>query len=165
MNQKNLGIVIFTIIETFAVVVWRVFVMQARQVFGIIVLLVGFIAEHFKAYQTLVGPNAPKKRLFGMSGTETIIWIVHLIVFNFNPLLGISFFTVSMFFQHSVELNIFRGKSLFENIFKPEIIGFTLIESAGANGFLYLFNQELYVAATAVLFFAFLFEHVRQSKV
>lgn len=161
---RILGIILFTVLEASGIIGWKVDISLGMAALGIVILLVGFLTEHFTAFKVLTALPLPEKKLVGISASETVIWIIWLPIANFNPLLGLLFFVAAMFFQHSVEKNIFAGKPLFESLIKKEIIAFTVVEAGGATLFNVLFNQDYVLLANTALFVTLLIEHFIQAE-
>ncbi len=162
--KKLIGIIIFTIAEFAALVGWLALVLSNRNVLGIVVLAAGLILEHFLSFRTLVGKKFPVLRLAIISISESAIWIVWLILARSNPIAGFVFLVVAMFFQHSIERNVFNGKGFFDDLIKGEVVLFTIVEAIAAALWLnFVLNNDNLVGAL-ILAAGLLVEHLIQSR-
>jgi len=175
MNGKKLGgLIAFTIAELVGLVVWFQIVTAdvvtlGQQIQGIGVLVVLLIVEHFIAFATNVGGPFPSLRLVGISASETVLWVVWLLVFGlFGGLTGVLvasvFLAATMFLQHSVEKNVFAGRPLFSDLLKGEVTVFTLIEVVAAGAWLYLAMNGQAVLGVVILTVGIAIEHYIQSS-
>ena len=175
MNSKKLGgLIAFTVAELLGLVIWfeivtAAGVTTAQQAQGIGVLLALLIVEHFIAFATNVGGAFPSARLVGISVSETVLWVVWLLIFGlFEGITGVVvasiFLAVTMFVQHSVEKNVFGRAPLFGDLLKGEVTSFTLIEAGAAGAWLYLAMNGQTIAGVVVLTVGISIEHYIQSS-
>lgn len=172
MNNKIVGIIVFTIIELAALVGWLALVLQGNNIAGIAVLIIGLVLEHLVSYNVF-----NKRPLFNFSGiplgglllisaTETLIWVVWLVLSQGSGIvIGAVFLVITMFLQHSVERNVFLGKPLFDHIVKTEVIGFTVIEAVAAAVWLFFVLDPgmSNIVGAGILGIGLLVEHIIQT--
>lgn len=159
------SILIFTAVEAAGLIGWFTLISNQQIAAGLAVLFAGLLVEHFIAYRVLMGGKFPAAELLLISASESALWILWLAFFGANPALGVIFLFITMFFQHSIERNIFKAKPLLDDLVKKEIIGFTFIEAAAAGVWLVLASVGMPVAGAAVLTVSLFVEHVIQSRV
>ena len=162
MNKP--GIIGFTAIETAFVIIWRVLIRQAQAILGAGLLAIGFVLEHFVAHRVLVGGEAPRVKLIGISGSEAVIWIAWLVLVQINVLLGSAFFFIAMWAQHGVERNVFTDRPVFEKLFKVETLGFTGVETLAAGLWFVATEAGQIGVGNVILFTGFLTEHFMQAN-
>lgn len=173
--NKIVGIIVFTIIELAALVGWLALVLQGNNIAGIAVLVIGLILEHIVSYNVF-----NKRPLFNFSGislgglllisaTESLIWVVWLVLSQgsgiISIIIGAVFLVITMFFQHSVERNVFLSKPLFDRIVKTEVIGFTVIEAVAAAVWLFFVLDPGMsdIIGAGILGIGLLVEHIIQT--
>lgn len=170
--NKTVGIIVFTIVELAALVGWLALVLQGNNIAGIAVLVVGLILEHLLSYNVSNGRSlfdfsgSPFGGLIIISVTESVLWIVWLIISQGSGIIvGLAFLAVTMFFQHSIERNVFQSKPLFDDIIKPAVISFTLIEVVAASIWLFfvLDSGSSNILGAGILGVGLLVEHIIQT--
>ena len=158
------GLILFTAVEAAALLGWFFLVGSNSLVAGVAILLAGLVLEHFLAYRTLVGKNFPIIGLSIISASEAVIWVVWLLITKDHSLPSLLFLALTMFLQHSIERNVFRGNGFFDNLIKLEVAGFTLIEALAAGAWLKFVEQDMGIAGATILAIGLLVEHIVQSK-
>lgn len=173
--QRNLHIIAFTIVEFVTLIAWRALVTiqdgfvntQAEllsMIVGITVLIVGLTIEHIIAFKTLAVGKLPVLDLIIISITESGWWIIWLALAGHNQLGAFAFLFVAMFFQHSVERNVFNDKPFFSDLIKQEVIAFTAVEAATAGIWLKLIFEGDGLIGAGVLAIGLTAEHFLQAN-
>lgn len=123
------------------------------------ILVFGLTNEHFSAWKYFKGSDTPLVKMIGISASETVLWIVWLLLI---PIIGLIpstiLFSGAMFVQHIVESGFFgseRGKTT--------ILIFSVIEGVGAAGWYFLNSIAQPIEAAVVLFVALFVEHYLQN--
>ncbi len=171
--NKTIGIIVFTIVEFATLVGWLALVLQGNNIAGIVVLVVGLILEHLLSYNVSKGRSLfdfsglPFGGLLIVSVSESVLWIVWLIISQGTGgiIAGLIFLAITMFFQHSIERNVFQGKPLFDTIIKPAVISFTLVEAVAAAIWLFfvLDPGSSNIIGAVILGVGLLVEHIIQT--
>ena len=172
--RDRLRIAVFTVVEVAALAIWLAFVrgdagsFQADNgsiVAGVGVLAVGITIEHLLSYNVI--NKRPLLKISGLpvgkklvvSVLETGIWAIWLILAELNALAAALVLAVLLIFEHSFSDNVFKGRGIFSRLLNVRTIGFSVIEAAGAAGWLNFVGAGQQIAAVAVLFIASFIEH------
>ena len=150
-------VVLFTGVETVALVAWLALVLDAAPVsqtaaVGLGALFVGLVVEHFLTDQAVNGVDFsfPLGAALVFSATETALWALWLVVAErVGGLEGLLVagvvLTVLLVPQHTIEDNALRGKGLISKLVDLRTLGFSIVEGVGATVWL------LFVTQTAVV--------------
>ncbi len=171
--MKILGITLQTISEFIGLVIWLAAEsgLILDPITGRIILMAGFLAEHFVAYFFLISKDLPKMLLMAVSVSETILWIVWLIIFNVVGIIPTTIFLlISMLVQHTIESHVFGGRAPFTPPFPidSDVLPHTIVEVVGATAWIYLVQSGTIsvvgVIGAVILLVLLAVEHIIQSK-
>jgi len=162
--QRNLRIIAFTIIEFIALIAWRAFVVNDEFLPSVLILAGGLFIEHVIAFRTLASVEFPLLRLIEISLSESAIWIIWLALTGINQFGAFVFLFVAMFFQHSVERNVFNGQPIFSDPIKDEVLLFTALEALSAGLWLKLVFEGDGLIGAGILAIGLVVEHFIQAK-
>lgn len=146
---RTLGIAVFTAVETLALGLWLALVrgeptLSTVALAGVGVLLVGLVVEAVVNTVVVNGLRGLRPGAIAtFSGTETLIWVVWLLVAEwFGGLTGVGVAGILLFVlmlpQHSIEDNALRGRALFSDVVHSGTAVFTVVEVVGATVWLAL---------------------------
>lgn len=174
MYNTRLGTIVFTVVETIAIVLWLVLVLDSympTRILGVAILLAGLTIEHLISYNVI-----HERRLFDFKGVpvrrkavvsiiETVIWVIWLLLatstmfYGFEDIVAVVVLAALLVFEHSISDNVFKDMRIFTRLLNRSTIGFSIIEAVGAAILLVLL-QAGFGAVGAVVFLIFSFiEH------
>ena len=176
LTRKQFGTLVFTIVEVVTLVVWFAL---AGTVLGGIVLVGGLFLEHILADNvknnlSLVNLRGiPYGGWFLNAAFESLLWIIWLALWPLYftdilgglPVIATVFLTATLIVEHSLSDNIFRDSTLLKRLFKRQVIGFSLVEVAGASIWLALIGAGLPALGVAGLAIASFIEHTMAVRV
>jgi hypothetical protein len=142
---------------------------------GALILIAGLFLERFIVYLMLIRPIAKDERVglfakrFIIQGVrETLIWVVWLWIANtltdFGYIVSFVFLFFGQLYEHCVDVAEHNNVSPMSYATNPKVLFLTLAEAVGAVAWLYLLDYEQQTLGTAVLFVAFLIEHIFQGQ-
>ncbi len=173
--KDKLGIVVFTIVEVAALVIWLALVRSDAGIYqvsissvvaGLAVLAVGITVEHVLAYNVINGRGllnfrgAPVGKKAVVSVIETAIWGLWLALTSLNAIIAAVVLAGLLIVEHTLSDNVFRDRGLFSRLIDARTIGFSIIEAAGAAIWLVLVAANQAVVGIAILAVASLIEHM-----
>jgi len=174
--MDKFGLILFTLIEDTALIVWLVLVRSGRRVGGLATLVVGFFLEHVIAYNVkrrtgLFRLDVPKGLILVNAVFETFfVWALWLLLWEKYPIsihgYGIPLFAIlyvypALVIEHSMTDAIFKKKPILKNLWNPKTIGFSLIEGSGCNGWLLLVGAgQPVLGAVVLVVFQYLEHHM-----
>lgn len=141
-------VVAFTGVETLALVAWLAVVEGAplasrAAAVGLGLLVAGLFVEHFLTDLAVNGVELsfPAGRAALFSASEAVIWALWLVIAEViagpvGILVAGVVLAVLLVPQHTVEDNVLRGRGLLSAVFDVGTAGFSLVEAAGATGWL-----------------------------
>jgi hypothetical protein len=142
---RNGLIVVFTGVETVALILWLALVRDAPVVsrasaVGLGILAIGLLVEHFLTDLAVngFGSSASGGKAIAFSASETALWAVWLVVAErVGGLVGLLVagvvLAVLLVPQHSIEDNVLRGRGFLSDLLNLRTLGFSVIEAAGAT--------------------------------
>jgi len=164
----NEGLVIFTVIETLALVGWLGLTpMSAALAIG--VLLVGLFLEHvvalnnFKARSLFNFCSHPLGKLVVVTVTEVVAWVLWLMLLGTQPVVAAVVLFVLLAAHHVTEINTFLGDGFFVEFPRTlrKVLTFTAVEVVA--GVLWITIGGL--QGTVVLLLLLAVEHIMAGKV
>lgn len=152
-TARVLLILVFTGVETAALVIWLAFVEGAplassAALLGLGILIVGLGIEHVLTDVSVNGFNlsAPVWTVIAFSLSEAVLWAIWLVIAENGTgggrfVLAATVLAVLLVPQHTLEDNALRGASPFSSVLDLGTIGFSVIESVGGTIWLVLVLQ------------------------
>jgi len=146
-------VVLFTGVETVALVTWLALVLDAAPVsqtaaVGLGVLFVGLVVEHFLTDQAVNGVDLsfPVGAALVFSATEAALWALWLVVAErVGGIEGLvvagALLAILLVPQHTIEDNALRGAGLLSSLLDLRTLGFSIIEGLGATVWLLFVTQ------------------------
>jgi hypothetical protein len=142
---------------------------------GALILIAGLFLERFVVYLNMIRPIAKDERMglyakrFIIQGVrETLIWVVWLWIANnlvdFGYIAAFVFLFIGQLYEHCVDVAEHNGVNPTSYVTNPKVLLLTTAEAVGAIAWLYLLDHEQQTLGIAVLFFAFLIEHIFQGQ-
>lgn len=168
------ALVIATVAEYAGLFYWVDQVDKGNMWLGILIVLVGLLAERISVYMLIHavwGPKPPHKNLIlnlVVAGIgETIAWLAWLYLAD-GPL-GLAWASVLLgvvlLFEHSIQIGFFMQINYFKHVPDPLTIVFSALEGAVAFFWLYFVRNDYMVWGMLVLFVGLTIEHIIQGSV
>ena len=168
------ALVIATVAEYAGLFYWVDQVDKGNMWFGILIVLVGLLAERISVYMLIHavwGPKPPHKQLIlnlVVAGIgETIAWLAWLYLAD-GPL-GMMWASVLLgivlLFEHSIQIGFFMQINYFKHVTDPLTIVFSALEGAVAFFWLYFVRNDYMMWGMLVLFVGLTIEHIIQGSV
>ncbi len=168
------SLVIATVAEFAGLFFWVQWADKGAIPLGILILVVGLLAERISVYMLIYavwGPKPPHKKLvlnLIVAGIgESAAWLLWLYLADgpmglmwSSVLLG-----VILLFEHSIQIGFFMQINYFKHVTDPMTIAFSALEGAVAFFWLYLVREEQLFWGAAVLFVGLTIEHIIQGSV
>jgi len=171
-----LSLAIATLTELVGVYLWVYFVDNQNQFLGIVILMIGLLAERISvvmAARDAYGEHPLPKNFYAFVVSsafgEGLVWIVWLMIWDAIPGLGgMAVATVAMFVMqliaHSWQLSFVLGKPpLYRYTTDGLTIVFSAFEALGTLGWLFLFRSGQPVWSGVALLVGLLLEHIVQG--
>jgi len=169
-----LSLVIATVAEYLGLFYWVHEVDRGNILIGILIVLVGLLAERISVYLLIYavwGPKPPHKNLIlnlVVAGIgETIAWLLWLFLAD-GPL-GLVWASVLLgvilLFEHSIQIGFFMQINYFKHVTDPMTIVFSALEGAVAFFWLYFVRTDHVIWGMLVLFLGLTIEHIIQGSV
>jgi hypothetical protein len=169
-----LSLIIATVTEFAGLFFWVEEVDKQHIWTGVIILLIGLLAERISVYlliHAVWGPNPPHKQLvlnLVVAGIgETLAWLVWLYLADgpLGLLWSSVFLAVVLLFEHSIQIGFFMQINYFKHVFDPMTIVFSALEGIVAFLWLYFVRNDYMMWGIIVLFLGLTFEHIIQGSV
>lgn len=178
LKSDILPFMIATVGEWIALYFWLDFIHQDSPIIANAFLWAGFIIERSAVLywvRTVHNPasgianvNYPfwqqALRIFGVTITEVLIWIIWLFLAGkFGHVAAGAALFVLMQLEHSWEMSLVKGTSIWSYIGNTRTLIFTVAETLGGIGWLYYVLDGQHLIAGLILFIALSIEHVIQG--
>jgi hypothetical protein len=168
------SLVIATVAEFSGLFYWVKFVDNGLISAGILVVVIGLLAERISVYMLIHavwGPRPPHKylvlNLFVAGVGESIAWLLWLYLAD-GPL-GLFWSSVLLggilLLEHSIQIGFFMQESYFKHVPDPLTIVFSALEGIVAYFWLFLVRDDHEFWGAAVLFVGLTVEHIIQGSV
>lgn len=165
-----LRIVGFTLVETVGLSLWLALT-AVSYLASVGVLFAFLFVEHVLNINTTLNRRLLDldrvRGILGFTTTETVAWVVWLLLIPFDPILAATVLAGLLLVEHNQADNTLLLKPFFGGLLRTKALGHTLIEVVGCTGWLTLVRQGNLALGVGVLFAGLLLHHalaVRQGR-